>query len=102
MPEKEVQNFWGVLTDPYMWLVIFMVTAGTIAKLLKNQEPLDTRVLVAETILAAIGAIGIYAFGVLQNYSPVETVFMASLMSLGGIHTIQRAIQFAQQVTKGK
>lgn len=99
MTEKEVvidaYHFWS---DPLMWSCIAMVLIGTISRALISSEPLSVRKLAGEALLTAIGAVGIYAAGMLRGADPMEQVLYSSLMSLGGIRVVQHVLQL---LTKG-
>lgn len=70
-----------------------MVVIGHIARVFSSSEPIIWRRLVAEAVLAAIGAVGIYIGAELQGMGEWEKLGVAVLMSLGGIHLVQRGIQ---------
>lgn len=90
-------SFWA---DPLMWSCVFIVVLGHAARVFKAPGPVVWRVFVAELVMAAIGAVGIYAGAELQGMGTLEKIGTSVLMSLGGIHAIQRALQ-AWSTVKG-
>lgn len=104
MPEKEavihVVNGWAFWTDSTMWTLVAMCVLGYVAKTLASDEPIEARKLIGEGILTAIGAIGMYAGGLLQGLPPLQMIVLATLAALGGIHVIQRMVQLASQMKK--
>ncbi|MFP8968585.1 hypothetical protein ACKC9G_18530 [Pokkaliibacter sp. CJK22405] len=96
MTEKELGlggdalSFWS---DPLMWICVGMVIIGVFSKYLMSKEVITAKQLLGEVLASGIGAIGIYAAGILRGNSPTEQVVYASLMSLGGLHLIQRTLQ---------
>lgn len=83
-------QFW---TDPLMWSCVAMVVIGHFARVFASSEPIVWRKLVAEAVLAAIGAVGIYAGADMQGMDTLEKIMVSVLMSLGGIHLMQRLLQ---------
>lgn len=99
MPDSEIGRqvtspdamaFWA---DPLMWSCVAMVVLGHLARVFKTPGPVDWRALFAELLMAAIGAVGIYAGAELQGMGVLEKILTSVLMSLGGIHVVQRALQ---------
>ncbi len=70
-----------------------MVIIGHVAKVFRSSEPIVWRRLIAEAVLAGIGAVGIYIGAELQGMDALEKLGVSVLMSLGGIHLVQRGIQ---------
>lgn len=102
MPEREIINGWAFFTDPTMWLLMTVSVLGTIGRVFTSQEPIDKRVLAGETIMAGIGAVGVYAAGLIKGYNPAEVILIGVLLTLGGIHSVQRAVQVFQYIQKGR
>lgn len=107
MPEHEAMrqatsdDFWRFWTDPFMWSCVAMVVLGHLARVFAASEPIVLRKLVAEAVLAAIGAVGIYVGADLQGMGVQQKVLVSVLMSLGGIHLVQRTLQVYASVRKG-
>lgn len=77
---------------------IAMVLMGTIARVFISNEPLDKRKLTGEMILAVLGAILLYSFGLLQGLTTPQMIFLGSLGSLGGVRLLEWLIKIARQV----
>ena len=97
--EKEVVTsafqWWS---DPLLWSVIAMFILGTIGRILVSDEPFDPRKFFGELILAAIGAIILYSFNLMQGMTPIQIVFFGALGSLGGVRLIEWIIKIAKKV----
>lgn len=70
-----------------------IVVIGHAARVFKVSEAVVWRVLLAELVLAAIGTIGVYISAELQGLGTLEKLLASVLMSLGGIHAVQRMVQ---------
>ncbi len=79
-----------------------IVVIGTVARVFRSTEKVDLRMMLAEAVLAAIGAIGIYAGAEMQGLDTHTKVFCSVLMSLGGIHGLQRAFQILHTLRGGQ
>jgi len=99
MPSEELRQLtsgadaWTFWTDPLMWSCVVIVGLGHVARVFKMNGPVVWRVLFAETVMAMIGAVGIYAGAEMQGMDVLQKIGVSVMMSLGGIHTIQRAVQ---------
>jgi hypothetical protein len=102
MPEKELANSAYFFTDRLLWACVAIVVVGTVARALKSVEKVSLRVVAAESVLAGIGAIGIYAYADMQGMDVFAKIISSVLMSLGGIHGLQRGIQVWQTLKGGK
>lgn len=103
MPDKDiVVNGASFFTDRLLWSCVSIVVIGTIARAFKNSEKVSLRAVAAEAVLAGVGAIGIYAYAELQGVDVPGKVICSVLMSLGGIHGLQRGIQVWQTLKGGK
>ena len=102
MPEREIVNSASFFTDRLMWWCVMIVVTGTIARVFRSAEKVPWQIIVSEAVLAGVGAVGIYAYAEMKAFSVPEKVLCSVLMSLGGIHGIQRAIQVWQTLKGGK
>lgn len=100
MPEKDAANLF--FQDRLMWSCVLIVVAGTVARVFRSGEKIDLRLVLAESVLAAVGAIGIYAGAEMQGLDGYTKIFVSVMMSLGGIHGLQRAMQVWQTLKGGK
>lgn len=73
----ENRDFWG--------LILLMLT-GAFGRALMAEEPFDARRFGGEALLSCIGAVVVFLGGFLAERSPVETLLIGALISLGGIH----------------
>lgn len=97
----KVFDVWQFWTDPLMWSCVAMVIVGHVAKVFSSSEPIVWRRLIAEGVLAGIGALGIYIGAELQGMGELEKLGTSVLMSLGGIHLVQRGWQVYAKVKGG-
>jgi len=81
----------------FLSLVALMVF-GTLGRILNSNEPLDMRRLVGELILASIGAVLLYAFGILNGMNYYQIIAVGALGGLGGVRLLEWTIKIWKQV----
>lgn len=102
MPERELVNGVSFFTDRLLWFCVGLVVIGTVARAFKSSEKIELRAVLSEAVLAGVGAVGIYAYAEMQGLDVPGKVLCSVLMSLGGIHGLQRVIQVWQTLKGGK
>lgn len=85
------------------FIAIFAVWVfAAIGKNLLKDEPLNWRVLIGEIILAAVGSIVMYSFGMYQGMDAWQMIFIGSLAGLGGVRLIEQVIRIFKFVSSVK
>lgn len=105
MPGKELAErvaagdhyFW---LSPEFWTFLSIVLLGFLGRTLIGKEPLDKRQLAGEAILTAVGAVGMYAAGLLQGLSVLQMIVLGSLAALGGIRAFSWLLKAAIAIKK--
>lgn len=92
-------ELWHSLDRNFLAITALLVL-GTMARSLLSNEPFDFRKLLGELILGLIGAVLLYAFGMLQNMSPMQMLFLGALGGLGGVRSLEWVIKFIQHTKK--
>ena len=77
----------GFLEVLALWIL------GTIASLLVQAGPLSIRAIVAELLIAVIGAVVFYQFVSIQGWDKPYVILVGGLASLGGTRTMSMIIQ---------
>ena len=100
MPEKELLTQASTFNwyDYTFWSVVTLFTLGVIAKALVSSEPFCARKFWGEIILAVIGAVLFFSFGLMQGMNPLQIMFFGALASLGGVRLIEWGIKIFGQL----
>jgi hypothetical protein len=95
MPEKEMLNQAASFDwkDYTFWSVAIMFVLGVLAKALVSNEPFCFRRFAGELILAMIGAVLFYSFGLMQGMSVIQMMFFGALSALGGVRLVEWGIK---------
>lgn len=95
MPEREIINQAAQFDwkDWTLWSIIGLFILGTLARVLVSNEPFCWRRFLGEIILALIGAILFYSFGLMQGMSTIQIMFFGALSALGGVRLVEWAIK---------
>lgn len=80
--------------DKSLWVVVGLILLGHMARNLVSDEPFNLKKFIGEMLLAGIGAVVIYLFGILQGLPEIQIILIGSLTSLGGI----RALEWAAKI----
>lgn len=95
MPEKELlsqatQFDWK---DYTLWSIVGLFILGALARVLVSSEPFCWRRFLGEIILAAIGAVIFYSFGLMQGMNTIQIMFFGALSALGGVRLVEWGIK---------
>lgn len=82
-------------------IVLALVVIGTLGRILVSDEKFDLKKLLGEMLLAGVGAIGLWAYGILQEFHPAEQVLYGSLLALGGVRALEWAIKAIRLIKQG-
>ena len=92
MDQKE--HWWpallGVLTS---WI------AAAIGRVLLEEKKPDIRRLFGEILLAFVGAILMYSFGMMKNFSLWQIIFYGALAGLGGVRAIEQSFCIIRELS---
>lgn len=95
--EKELAQAFS-WTDQTLLSFVVMILMGAIARVFVSNEPLDLRKLAGEAMLAALGAVMLYSFGLLQGMSTPQLMFLGALGGLGGVRLLEWIMKIARKV----
>lgn len=79
-----------------LFVVVLLSALGTIGKILLEKEPINWRRFSGEIIMSLIAGIGIYAFGMMQDFTAAQILFFGVM---GGIGT-WRVFEWFVQIFK--
>lgn len=83
-----------------LWSVVAMFVFGSMARTFISKEPFDPRKFTGEMILACIGAILIYAMGLMEGMSEIQIICFGATASLGGVRIVEWGLKIAGKVNK--
>ena len=88
------------LQDASRQIIAFIMLglAGLIGRTLVSPEPLNWRRFAGEMILTAIGAVALYALGMLQGLTLWQMVLLGCGTSLGGLRALEWGVKIARAV----
>lgn len=86
------------LDDSTMWSIVGLFLMGVLARTLISNEEFCARKFFGELLLASIGAVVMYSFGMMQNMTAVQIIFFGSLASLGGVRMIEWFIKIIERL----
>lgn len=98
--EKETAQLAAAPETQLFLSLVAMMVFGTIGRILVSDDPFDWRRFTGELILAAIAAVLLYAFGMLNGMSFYQVLAVGALGGLGGIRLLEWAIKIWKQVQK--
>jgi hypothetical protein len=81
-----------------MLTVISLFVMGTMGRILVSGEEFVWRVFLGEMLLAVVGAITLWSFGLLQEMSAPQMIMIGGLGGLGGVRFIEWIIKIARKV----
>jgi hypothetical protein len=96
LPPGSDQGAWEMLFSAEFWTVLWLWLAATVGRHLVSDEEFKPRQVLGELTLACVGAVALYAFGVLNGFSPMKIVLIGGGLSLGGV----RALSIVGQVVR--
>lgn len=85
-------------TDSVLWGVVIMFFAGELARNLISNEPFNPKKFMGEMIVAGLGGVATYSFGVFQGMSTAEIILIGSLAALGSFRMLEWAIRAAKMM----
>lgn len=97
-PEREIAQQGFSWVDQTLLSFIVMILMGTLARVFMSNEPLDWRKLAGEAMLAVLGAVMLYSFGLLQGLTMPQMMFLGALGGLGGVRMLEWMIKIARKV----
>ena len=97
-PERELIENAVNYTDRTLWGFIAMMIIGTVGRILVSDEPFVLRRFVGEILLGFVGAVMLYAIGLLQGLNPLQLIVLGGLAGLGGVRVIEWLIKIAKKV----
>lgn len=97
-PEREIVEQGFSWADQTLVSFIVMILMGAIARVFVSNEPLDLRKLAGEAMLAVLGAVMLYSFGLLQGLTVPQMMFLGALGGLGGVRLLEWIMKIARRV----
>ena len=97
-PEKELITSGSVESVKTLIAIATMFAGGVVARILVSDEPFDAKKFAGEMIFAIIGAVILWSFGVLQDFSTWQMFLYGGLVSLGGVRFLEWIIKIARMV----
>lgn len=82
-----------------IWVAAMMV-AGTVGRLLMDDEPIKWRKFAGEVILSVVISITLYSFGVMQSMTEWQIIFIGGLAGIGGVKSVEWAVQIGKAIKK--
>lgn len=92
-PEREAVDVAFTWTDKTLLSFVAMFVVGAMARVFISDEPFDFRRFAGEVMLAALAAIMMYSFGLLQGLTLAQMMFLGSLGGLGGVKVVEWLLQ---------
>lgn len=80
-------------TNKAFFLVASLIVAGTVSKILTSDDPIDFVKMCGEIIMAVIIATMLIAFGVVQDLTFWETIFIGGLAGMGSVRSFEWIIK---------
>ena len=96
--EKETAQLAATPEAQLFISLVALMVFGTIGRILVSDEPFDWRRLTGELILAAIGAVLLHAFGMLNGMNFYQIIAIGALGGLGGVRLLEWLIKIWKQV----
>lgn len=97
-PHTEKEQFHPHST---LLIVLALVIVGTVGQMLVSDEKFDVKKMLGELLLAGVGAMGLWAYGILQEFHPAEQVLYGSLLALGGVRALEWVIKAIRLIKQG-
>ena len=89
MPEKSAH----FIFESPAWTLIALFVMAIVSRTLLSDEPFKLKKFAGEIVLAVIGAILLFSFGVLEGMTPPQLVLAGGLGSLGGVRLLEWGIK---------
>lgn len=88
-------------TDPTLfsrtlWALVGIFLLGALSRILLTEERLTYRRVAGEILLALLGAVIMYTFGLMQEMPVSQMLFYGSFASLGTLRLLQLLIKVVQ------
>ena len=82
------------------YAIFSFITAGLLAKKLISPERIDWRKFAGEWILAGLGAVALWAMGVLNGLTLLQMILVGTAAGLGGVRSLEWAIKIIMHIRK--
>ncbi len=82
------------------YAIFSFITAGLLAKKLITPEKINWRKFAGEWILAGLGAVALWAMGVLQGLDLLQMILVGTAAGLGGVRSLEWAIKIVMHIRK--
>jgi len=81
--------------------LLIVWTGAALSRLLRDEDGFSWQVFASEMILALIGAIIIYNFGVWQEWPMHQVLFVGAFTSLGGVRFVEQITRLIKSIKLG-
>lgn len=99
---QHVNNAEQIHPQSTLWIIVLVVLIGTIGRVLVSGEKFDAKKLVGELMLATIGGVALWSYGILQHFDPAEQVLYGCLAGLGGVRLLEWVIKALRAMKPGQ